>query len=460
MIIVCACAVALLAADSPPGAGRAIVMVALVSLSLPFLIHRLNAVFCALPALIAPPELGKFFAYELGLFALLAILILDRRRDPQTSRAFRAWDPVEIAFCAWLAWAALSVTWSKELPWWGFGIRKLVIAGVALFTARRFARHTKPGDLDVGITLTALAIAGVTLIRAVANGAAPGGSGFSRTDATDVGWGTSNYIAALLALCAPTALHVAMHHRRAWARLLGGFVLPFTAIVVALAASRGGALLIVGASAYTLFRTRTNYGVWIWLGFAAALALLMLGPGGQELVGRFASVRDFGSVVVRLMLYRAGWRRLLAAWPIGLGSGQAFITPDTLGATDAHNYWLMIGGELGLVGLILWATLLVTTWRRISQIGREPGSETHAHALRVTFVIAQLNCLFEPTFSGLQYQFLFFWIVGAFLGQAGTRAAARTLTSAAPGLLERDPGASAGEGEERRGDSRQELPRT
>ena len=434
---------ALLAASSPPAAGRAILVVAALSLSVPFLLRRVAAVFCALPALIAPPELGKIFAYEVALFALLAILLLHSRRDARSARRFRALDPVEVAFCAWLGWAAISALWSKELLWWGFGIRKLIIAGVALFTARRFARETQSGDLEVGVTFAALAIAGVTLVKAVANGASPGGTGFSRTDATDVGWGTSNYIAALLALCAPTALHVAMHHRRAWARLLGWFVLPFTAVVVAVAASRGGALLIVGASAFTLMRARTKYGPWLWLGFAAALALLLLGPGGQVLVDRFANVRDFGSVVVRLMLYRAGWRRLLAAWPGGLGCGQGFVTPDALGATDAHNYWLMVGGELGLVGLVLWSALLITLWKRISLAGREPGGATRAHALRVTFVIAQLNCLFEPTFSGLQYQFLFFWIVGAFLGQANTRAAASALTSAASRLLQRDPGARA-----------------
>ena len=37
-------------------------------------------------------------------------------------------------------------------------------------------------------------------------------------------------------------------------------------------------------------------------------------------------------------------------------------------------------------------------------------------AMQLTIIVSQLNCLFEPTFSNLQYHFMFYWILGAYFG--------------------------------------------
>jgi hypothetical protein len=53
---------------------------------------------------------------------------------------------------------------------------------------------------------------------------------------------------------------------------------------------------------------------------------------------------------------------------------------------------------------------------------RNPHTAASGRALQLTFVISQANSLFEPTFQGLQYHFLFYWIVGAYLGAFGAPA--------------------------------------
>jgi len=56
-------------------------------------------------------------------------------------------------------------------------------------------------------------------------------------------------------------------------------------------------------------------------------------------------------------------------------------------------------------------------------------------------VISQISTVFEPTFQGLQYNFLWFWIVGAYLGTYEERMGllGRRATPSEPSP---DPGAS------------------
>jgi hypothetical protein len=37
-------------------------------------------------------------------------------------------------------------------------------------------------------------------------------------------------------------------------------------------------------------------------------------------------------------------------------------------------------------------------------------------ALLISFWLSQLHTLVEPTFQGLQYQHLYFWLMGGYLG--------------------------------------------
>jgi len=39
-------------------------------------------------------------------------------------------------------------------------------------------------------------------------------------------------------------------------------------------------------------------------------------------------------------------------------------------------------------------------------------------ALLIAFWLSQLHTLVEPTFQGLNYQYLYFWLMGGYLGYA------------------------------------------
>ena len=372
-------------------------------------------VVALIPALLPPPEFLKMFAYEVSLGLVAAVVLF------AGVRWRRAWvaklDPIELAVAAFLAWGMVSLLWSSSTWWWLFAVRKYGIGLLALWTTWRLARDLRARDLDLGVTVGALALALATLVRALQSGLLTAGTGFSRREGTDLGWGTSNYIAALLVLMLPTALNLALHSPRRTARVLGWTTLPFAALVMAIAASRGGALLMVTVALLYIFRQRIGRRTMLLgLGLAVALGLLIAGPGSGLFLSRFTSPRELGSILVRLFLLRAGWRRLVDHFPLGMGMGQGIVEPDHLGAGGPHNYFVLLGSEVGIPGVILWIVVIVLIWRRGWRYLHDPAKALTAQALLMTLAIGVANSMFEGTFEGLQYQFLFFWIVGAYLG--------------------------------------------
>jgi hypothetical protein len=40
----------------------------------------------------------------------------------------------------------------------------------------------------------------------------------------------------------------------------------------------------------------------------------------------------------------------------------------------------------------------------------------HGESASEAFWLSQIHTLVEPTFQGIQYQFLYFWVIGGYLG--------------------------------------------
>jgi O-antigen ligase len=82
--------------------------------------------------------------------------------------------------------------------------------------------------------------------------------------------------------------------------------------------------------------------------------------------------------------------------------------PGTLSLTVAHNAYLDIGAELGLVAMLLFVIYLVMVFLRLTATIRDSsGPAGYAQALRISLVIAAVCAMFLSE----QY-FLPFWLVG------------------------------------------------
>lgn len=404
---------------TPPEVARATIAIILAAVFC-VMIFRWPAITIAMmPVMIIPPQIGKVFAYEVLIFVTaVGLAMIGWRRRAQWLTRFH---PLEVILWLFVAWSAFTYFWCRDTWWWMFGVRKIAMCGLSLWVALRMTRFVNPDLLMLGIPAGACVLSLATVYRALSQGGVEMIATHNlRRSSTDLGWGAANYLGALLALMLPTGIHLAMTGSRKLYRIIGWASIPLTASVVTIAASRGGALLVVAISLFAIFRSKIKPWMAV-LSAGVVIALLLTGPGASLLMERFTSVEDMSSVVIRFMYWRVAWVRLTDHWPLGMGVNQGFGYLDRLYTDDPHNYWLVLGSELGAIGLILWTVFLVVLWNRISRIERDPDSQLEGRAMQLTFGIAMVNLMFEPTFQGLQYSALFYWIMGVYIGRARLR---------------------------------------
>jgi hypothetical protein len=367
-----------------------------------------------LPVALVGPQLFQVFSYELFLFAIFLVMLAIgwQRRSVWLGRL----TGVELVVLAMILWGLLSAFWAFDAGGYLFGVRRQIFGLIALWVAWRLSRFVDPEILLAGIPLASCAVSLAVVFKAMDAGFFGSAyAQFMRTSATDLGWGFANYLAAIVALMLPTGIYLALHARRKRVRLVGWATIPLAALLVTISASRGGAVLLVAIALFAIFRTKVK--PWMAITAGSLLLLFMtIGPGGQLLIARFSKVEDSYSIVARVVYLREAWNRTVDHWPVGMGLGQSQAYPDRLGNDDPHNYWLSVASEFGLVGLVLWIVQAVIVWRRIRPLVRDPETEHAGRALQLTFGISQLNLLFEPTFTGLQYPVVYYWVLGVYFG--------------------------------------------
>jgi len=259
-----------------------------------------------------------------------------------------------------------------------------------------------------------------------------------RTYITDLSWGTSNYVAAVLVLCVPMVMFLLRGLPPGGRRSLASAILAGTLGSLLLTFSRGGFVLAAGY--FLLQGVRLRRGNWIAIAVSiAAAAVLALSPVGQGLLGRFTSVQGVDSALYRVTIWRAAFERGLAHLPFGVGAGHGVLQNDRLAQIDPHNYPLTLFSETGPLGLVAWLWMFAALWGAARRLRDDPSTRHAGRTMRATLVLAFVNSLFEPTFPGYLYQTLFWWIAGTLHG-AGPPAdlpgrAAGTAATAPPTAL-------------------------
>ena len=351
------------------------------------------------------------FAWELALLALAAVMLMYGWR----SRAvwLTGFGPLERVLVLFTVWALFTGFWSPELKYYLTGVRRLLLGVVALWVATRLPYFATRRWFDIGVITAASALSLAAIGHKLTTGFSAMQTLLHRAQVTDLGWGTANYVASLLLICSPSVLRLALRSRR-FERVVasGGFALVMA--VQFIVASRAAAVLFLVGTLVQLVRAARRFRLWVGVGFVAAIAGLVVSPAGYGLLSRFYSIRELGSMTIRIWYFREGWRRLLETQPWGLGLGQGYAHGDHLQGIDPHDYWLLLGGDLGVLGVLLWASVLVVLVRAVWALK----DREQVHTLLVTLALSNLHTLVEPTFQGTQYQLLFFWVVGGTLAYA------------------------------------------
>ena len=297
--------------------------------------------------------------------------------------------------------AVSTVNWAAETPPAFKEFAKWIEALVALLAAFDLARNRR--DLRLVFVAGGAALGAEATIGLAQSALGVGPDSFLvRTLIRAYGtFEQPNPFAGYLGLHLPFALAFAFRVRGPW-RWIGALLWIVGGAAVVLSLSRGAWLgFAVGTAIvvwYSVLRGRLGFGFWAPL---AAVAVLVLAVGhfsfrlddriperarlvGEGLTPPAALMEDVtpGSyaVVQRLAFWTAAGR-MFAANPIGgvgLGNYESRYAdfnvgawPDSLG--HAHNFYLNLAAETGLVGLVpffaLAVVLLRRSWRAACRIG-------------------------------------------------------------------------------------------
>lgn len=368
----------------------------------------------AAPALMPLPLVWIVFPYEMAFYPLAFLLLLHAlvRRPPWLFRL----ESLEIANLLFIGWAFFTGLWVADVPSYLLGVRKLGEGAIALWVSYRLARRMPRRVFETGLVANALALSLAALLKRNTVEAHENILRVNRASATDLGWGTANAIATLLLLLSPLLLLYCVRSRDRWMRWGAWPALALTGLMQVIIASRAATVLF---AAGLLVQTGSGWMRRRWAIMTATLAAfagLLMTPFGTAFLERFTSPRELGSIAVRVWYFREAWRRTLDNLPWGIGLHQGLTYPDHLQNIDPHDYWLAISSEMGIPGVLLWLVVLVFLWRRLRRIAATPGWEATGFALQLSFWLSQLHTLVEPTFQGPQYQFLYFWVMGGYLG--------------------------------------------
>lgn len=190
-----------------------------------------------------------------------------------------------------------------------------------------------------------------------------------------------NGAAAYLNMVVPFCIVLAVRAREKVSRVLAGVCFVFSSVAILLTQSRGGLLAYVAVLLIAAWLLAPNRAARLrWLGVVAACSMAAALVAGQ-IFERLSGVDSY-TEITRLGIW-AGAVLLFLSNPImGVGYGNfkvaltsAIAVPDGF-MLDAHNLYLELLAETGIVGFVVFAILIITCLRCARRMGRETLSVT------------------------------------------------------------------------------------
>lgn len=221
--------------------------------------------------------------------------------------------------------------------------------------------------------------------------------------------GDPNYFTLSAVLCIPLAFALMQERRPRWLRPFAGTCLVLMILAVTVAASRGGFLGLVTAFFFVLWRSKQRARNFLVL--ACLIVPLSIVAPISPLARLVSPSRSDGEAKnTRYVLWGAGLNMFQQNWLTGVGVGHfkslapAYQEPGQKKVQAiAHNTYIQLAAELGVVGILLFLGVLVGAFRSLQR--------TAAQALRL-----RLSLLYRSA-TGIQGG-LVGYAVGAFFVSA------------------------------------------
>ena len=228
-----------------------------------------------------------------------------------------------------------------------------------------------------------------------------------------------NVLGTYLLLVIPLAAAMMITSPGAWKKLVYGVILVMLIVCLAMTYSRGCYLGILVAAAVFLLLLDRRF-------LIPMIIVLLLCPFilPDTIITRFTSIGDLSdsSTSYRVYIWIGVLAMLKDYWFCGIGPGEdafALIYPQyelsTVTAPHAHNLFLQITCDTGIVGLVIFLGMLVSFFRSMCTALKK---ETHkdAKVFQIAIIASVAGFLVEGltdyTFYNYRVTFLFWCILG------------------------------------------------
>lgn len=294
------------------------------------------------------------------------------------------------------------------------GFKELALPVVLFLSLRRLVPREKSHTLLWVFPVVGLFAAGQLLWRTHELGSRIYDRLEFRNFYTNLGWGWSDYIAALLEMCLLGTFLLTLLERRRAVRL-GLFLamLPMLQAFLILFSRAGTLALFVAGVILAVGQSGKKSAVGLGI-LALVVLVAMATPGGQVIADRFTDPKEFASYYTRIMVWIQSWNRFVAHPWTGIGLNQGRYQMDEMGDSRAHNPLLDALMDTGILGGLMFLTLVLVTYRMCMRA--EPNGYTGrlrtVRAAMVAFITAVLlHAFVEPTISGYAMAFLLAWFI-------------------------------------------------
>ena len=271
---------------------------------------------------------------------------------------------IEIMVLCLVAWVAITLIYT---PSPNYGKSKLLFLLVISFPCLYIARLYFSNFTNARITAVSIGWYAIAVVFFFAAYVAVNSTGQIRISSTFFGALTLGYVT----VATIPFLYAVFSTSGTLGRLLSGASFIFAAYILAATGSRGPMLALVVATLLSLLRIRKFFRISLALTIAASLSYLIASQYASSGLERIIGSTEGGanSVDSRISLLQAATEQFWLHPLFGQGSGSFsyfFHSQDV--RYYPHNSFFEIAGELGLLGLVLFITILYYCTKRIIKL--------------------------------------------------------------------------------------------
>jgi O-antigen ligase len=373
-------------------------------------------VLLSIPLLVVIP--GWIFGFAFFEFVLLVALFLAALRHLSSGHTMAMPPALEWVFILYVAWAGFTLVEAANLKEALVGWKNIVMLFLAFLAGHRLLGAPRARALLRSVAFLAPVIS-LELAAVLIHRGLPLSFLLTRSTAlTDLGWGYSNYIAAVAALSTACAVPLAFYGER-WERILGVLSLGSAVFVSIATISRGGTLAILfGILIAAAIEVRRRF--FLAVGILAILGgAYFMSPLGQASIARFLDPDQLPSIGARLLYYQETIRIIRDHPFLGVAPNQIPHHSTIEIDPNPHNFVLKNAADLGLPGLALYLVMLgmaAYAAFRLLRTAVDRNDRMVALSFMLTVIIAVTNASYEPTLESSVYGTVFWITVGTCYG--------------------------------------------